>query len=322
MERSLSMELVRVTEAAALESAKWVGKGLKNEADDAATTAMRHVFDTIPMNGTVVIGEGEMDEAPMLYIGEELGTKEGPDIDIAVDPLEGTTIVADGGWNALTVIAIADRGNLLHAPDMYMDKIAVGPEAKGLVDLDASVTENVKAVAKAKNKSVEEVTVTLLKRDRNQHIIDEVRELGARIKFVDNGDVAAAINTCFDYTGVDILFGSGGAPEGVLAAVGIKSLGGDFQGRLMPKSDEELARCKEMGVDHEKKFMLEDLVKGDDAIFAATAVTDGELMKGVQFKGDYVNTSSVVMRAKSGTVRFIEGKHSMKKKPKMVVEDK
>ncbi|MDK6863710.1 MULTISPECIES: class II fructose-bisphosphatase [Nosocomiicoccus] len=321
MERSLSMELVRVTEAAALESAKWVGKGLKNEADDAATTAMRHVFDTIPMNGTVVIGEGEMDEAPMLYIGEELGTKEGPDIDIAVDPLEGTTIVAEGGWNALTVIAIADRGNLLHAPDMYMDKIAVGPEAKGHVDLDASVTENVKAVAKAKNKSIEEVTVTLLKRDRNQHIIDEVRELGARIKFVENGDVAAAINTCFDYTGVDILFGSGGAPEGVIAAVGIKALGGDFQGRLMPKDAEEEARCKSMGVDPKEKLLLEDLVKGDDAIFAATAVTDGELMKGVQFKGDYVNTSSLVMRAKSGTVRFIEGKHSMKKKPKMVVED-
>lgn len=321
MERSLSMELVRVTEAAALESAKWVGKGLKNEADDAATTAMRHVFDTIPMNGTVVIGEGEMDEAPMLYIGEELGTKEGPDIDIAVDPLEGTTIVAEGGWNALTVIAIADRGNLLHAPDMYMDKIAVGPEAKGHVDLDASVIENVKAVAKAKNKSIEEVTVTLLKRDRNQHIIDEVRELGARIKFVENGDVAAAINTCFDYTGVDILFGSGGAPEGVIAAVGIKALGGDFQGRLMPKDAEEEARCKSMGVDPKEKLLLEDLVKGDDAIFAATAVTDGELMKGVQFKGDYVNTSSLVMRAKSGTVRFIEGKHSMKKKPKMVVED-
>lgn len=322
MERSLSMELVRVTEAAALESAKWVGKGLKNEADDAATTAMRNVFDTIPMNGTVVIGEGEMDEAPMLYIGEELGTKDGPEIDIAVDPLEGTTIVADGGWNALTVIAIADRGNLLHAPDMYMDKIAVGPEAKGLVDLDKSVEENIRAVAKAKQKEVEDVTVTLLKRDRNQHIIDEARRVGARIKFVENGDVAAAINTCFDYTGVDILFGSGGAPEGVLAAVGIKALGGDFQGRLLPMNDEEVERCKNMGVDHEKKFMLDELVKGDDAIFAATAVTDGELMKGVQFKGDYVETESLVMRAKSGTVRFVSGRHSMVKKPKMILDNK
>lgn len=319
MERSLSMELVRVTEAAALESAKWVGKGLKNEADDAATTAMRNVFDTIPMNGTVVIGEGEMDEAPMLYIGEELGTKDGPEIDIAVDPLEGTTIVAEGGWNALTVIAIADKGNLLHAPDMYMDKIAVGPEAKGLVDLDRSVEDNIRAVAKAKNKNVEEVTVTLLKRDRNQHIIDEARRIGARIKFVENGDVAAAINTCFDYTGVDIMFGSGGAPEGVLAAVGIKALGGDFQGRLLPMTDEETARCKEMGVDPEKKFLLDELVKGDDAIFAATAVTDGELMKGVQFKGDYVETESLVMRAKSGTVRFVKGRHSMVKKPKMIL---
>ncbi|CAD2072101.1 class II fructose-bisphosphatase [Phocicoccus pinnipedialis] len=319
MERSLSMELVRVTEAAALESAKWVGKGLKNEADDAATTAMRKVFDTIPMKGTVVIGEGEMDEAPMLYIGEELGTSEGAEIDIAVDPLEGTTIVAEGGWNALTVIAIADKGNLLHAPDMYMDKIAVGPEAKGLVDLDNSVEDNIRAVAKAKNKNVEDVTVTILKRDRNQHIIDEARRVGARIKFVENGDVAAAINTCFDYTGVDIMFGSGGAPEGVLAAVGIKALGGDFQGRLVPMTDEETERCRSMGVDHKKKFQLDELVKGDDAIFAATAVTDGELMRGVQFKGDYVETESLVMRAKSGTVRFVKGRHSMVKKPKMIL---
>lgn len=322
MERGLSMELVRVTEAAALQSAKWVGKGLKNEADDAATSAMRTVFDTIPMNGVVVIGEGEMDEAPMLYIGEELGSKEGPHIDIAVDPLEGTSIVADGGWNALCVLAVADRENLLHAPDMYMEKIAVGPDCKGAVDIDKSVTENLKAVAEAKNKDITEVTVTILKRERNQHLIDEAREAGARIKLIDNGDVAGAINTCFEWTGVDILFGIGGAPEGVIAAVGIKCLGGDIQGRLLPKNDEENSRCLKMGVNPSDKLNLEDLVAGDDAIFAATAVTEGEMMKGVQFKGSYAETSSVVMRAKSGTVRFINGRHSLQKKPNLVVEEK
>ncbi|HJE20304.1 MAG TPA: class II fructose-bisphosphatase [Aliicoccus persicus] len=321
MERSLSMELVRVTEAAALQSARWVGKGLKDDADDAATTAMRTVFDTIPMRGTVVIGEGEMDEAPMLYIGEELGTGEGPDIDIAVDPLEGTSIVANGGWNAMTVLAVADKGNLLHAPDMYMHKIAVGPDCNGVVDLDASVRENIEAVAKAKNKDVSEVTVTILKRERNQQIIDEIREVGSRIKLIDNGDVAAAVNTCFDWTGVDMMLGSGGAPEGVIAAVAMKCLGGDFQARLFPHSDEERERCKTMGIDPEKKLMLDDLVTGDDAIFAATAVTEGELMRGVRFKGQHAETSSIVMRAKSGTLRFINGKHRLDKKPNMVLDN-
>lgn len=321
MERSLSMELVRVTEAAALQSAKWVGKGMKEAADDAATEAMRKVFDTIPMSGKVVIGEGEIDEAPMLYIGEELGTREGPDIDIAVDPLEGTSIVANGAWNALTVLAVADKGNLLHAPDMYMNKIAVGPECRGLVDLDAPVTANLEAVAKAKGKSISEVTVTIIKRERNQKIIDEIRDAGARIKFFHDGDVAGAINTCFDWTGVDIMLGIGGAPEGVISAVGIKCLGGDFQSRLVPMRDGDTERCESMGVNPEKKFMMDDLVKGDDAIFAATAVTDGEMMKGVQFKGSYAETSSVVMRAKSGTVRFINGRHSLQKKPNMVMED-
>ncbi|WP_052254785.1 class II fructose-bisphosphatase [Salinicoccus sp. YB14-2] len=321
MERSLSMELVRVTEAAALQSAKWVGKGLKEAADEAATEAMRTVFDTIPMSGKVVIGEGEIDEAPMLYIGEELGTREGPEIDIAVDPLEGTSIVANGAWNALTVLAVADKGNLLHAPDMYMNKIAVGPECRGMVDLDFSVTDNLKAVAKAKGKSISEVTVTIIKRERNQEIIDEIRAAGARIKFFHDGDVAGAINTCFDWTGVDIMLGIGGAPEGVISAVGIKCLGGDFQGRLVPMRDGDSERCESMGVDPGQKFMMNDLVKGDDAIFAATAVTDGEMMKGIQFKGSYAETSSVVMRAKSGTVRFINGRHSLHKKPNMVMED-
>ena len=243
MERSLTMELVRVTEAAALASARWMGRGVKDEADDAATSAMRDVFDTIPMKGTVVIGEGEMDEAPMLYIGEKLGTGFGPRVDVAVDPLEGTNIVAAGGWNALAVIAIADNGNLLHAPDMYMEKIAVGPEAVGLVDINASVLDNLKAVAKAKNKDIQDVVATVLNRSRHEHIIAQLREAGARIKLINDGDVAGAINTAFDHTGVDILFGSGGAPEGVLSAVALKCLGGEIIGKLLPQSEAELERC-------------------------------------------------------------------------------
>ncbi|MBE3571094.1 MAG: class II fructose-bisphosphatase [Bacillales bacterium] len=320
MERSLSMELVRVTEAAALASARWMGRGKKDEADDAATTAMRNVFDTVPMKGTVVIGEGEMDEAPMLYIGEKLGTGYGPRVDVAVDPLEGTNIVASGGWNALAVIAVADHGNLLHAPDMYMDKIAVGPEAVGQIDINAPIIDNLKAVAKAKNKDIEDIVATVLNRPRHEHIIAELREAGARIKLINDGDVAAAINTAFDHTGVDILFGIGGAPEGVLAAVALKCLGGEIQGKLMPQNDQELNRCKSMGVDVNQVLRMEDLVRGDDAIFAATGVTDGELLRGVQFKGAYGSTHSVVMRAKSGTVRFIDGRHSLNKKPDLVIK--
>lgn len=320
MERSLTMELVRVTEAAALASARWMGRGKKMEADDAATTAMRNVFDTIPMQGTVVIGEGEMDEAPMLYIGEKLGTGHGPLVDVAVDPLEGTEILAAGGWNALAVIAIADQGNLLHAPDMYMDKIAVGREAVGMIDLNASVLDNLKAVAKAKNKDVEDVVATVLNRPRHERLIHELRQAGARIKLIENGDVAGAINTAFDETGVDILFGSGGAPEGVLAAAALKCLGGELIGKLLPQNEGELARCKKMGVDVNQVLRMEDLVKGDDVIFAATGVTDGELLKGVQYKGSYGLTHTVVMRAKSGTVRFIDGRHSLIKKPNLVMK--
>lgn len=319
LERSLSMELVRVTEAAALASARWMGRGKKDEADDAATTAMRNVFDTVPMKGTVVIGEGEMDEAPMLYIGEKLGTGYGQRVDVAVDPLEGTNIVASGGWNALAVIAIADHGNLLHAPDMYMDKIAVGPEAVGKIDINAPLIDNINAVARAKNKDIEDVVATILNRPRHEHIIHQLREMGVRIKLINDGDVAGAINTAFDSTGVDILFGSGGAPEGVLAAVALKCLGGEIQGKLLPQDDAELQRCIKMGLDVNKVFLMDDLVKGDDAIFAATGVTDGELLRGVQFKASYGETQSVVMRAKSGTVRFIDGRHSLKKKPDLVM---
>lgn len=320
MERSLSMELVRVTEAAALASARWMGRGNKEEADRAATEAMRDVFDTIPMKGTVVIGEGEMDEAPMLYIGEKLGNGYGPRVDVAVDPLEGTNIVASGQWNALAVLAVADHGNLLHAPDMYMEKIAVGPESVGKVDINAPVIDNLRAVAQAKNKDIEDLVVVILNRKRHEKMIDEIRQAGARIKLLPDGDVAAAINTAFGDTGVDILLGSGGAPEGVLAAVGLKCLGGELQGKLLPQNDAELQRCKKMGIeDVTKVFYMDDLVRGDDCIFAATGVTDGELLKGVRYLGTSATTQSIVMRAKSGTVRFVDGKHSMNKKPDLVI---
>ncbi|MDE4085728.1 class II fructose-bisphosphatase [Planococcus maritimus] len=321
MERSLSMELVRITEAAAIASSKWMGRGLKNEADDAATEAMRTVFDTIPMRGTVVIGEGEMDEAPMLYIGEQLGSGDGPEVDVAVDPVEGTNIVAAGGWNAIAVLAIADRGNLLNAPDMYMDKIAVGPEAVGKIDINAPVIDNLRAVAKAKNKDIEDVVATIIDRPRHAQIIKEIRDAGARIKLITDGDIAGAINTAFDQTGVDILFGIGGAPEGVISAVGLKCLGGEFQGKLVPQDDEERQRCLDMGLEVDKVLMMDDLVKGDDAIFAATGITDGELLRGVQLKGSFAESHTLVMRAKSGTVRFVEGRHSLKKKPDLVMKD-
>ncbi|HLR64310.1 MAG TPA: class II fructose-bisphosphatase [Pseudogracilibacillus sp.] len=322
MERSLSMELVRVTEAAALSSARWMGRGLRNEADEAATGAMRTVFDTIPMQGTVVIGEGEIDEAPMLYIGEKLGTGQGPVVDVAVDPLEGTNIVALGAWNALSVVAIADGGNLLHAPDMYMDKIAVGPESVGKIDINKPVAENLAAVAKAKNKDIEDVVAIVLNKPRHKQLIKDIREAGARIKLINDGDVAGAMNTAFDNTGVDILFGIGGAPEGVLAAVALKCLGGEIQGRLMPQNDEQIERCKRMGIeDINQVIYMDDFCSGDDAIFAATGVTDGELLKGIQFKGQSAKTESIVMRAKSGTIRFVSGEHSLKKKPNLVMED-
>lgn len=321
MERSLTMELVRVTEAAAIASGRWIGSGKKDEADGAATTAMRKVFDTIPMRGTVVIGEGEMDEAPMLYIGERLGLGYLPEVDVAVDPLEGTNIVAKGLWNAIAVVALAPKGGLLHAPDMYMDKIAVGPKAVGQVDLDAPVVDNLKAVAKANGKDVEDLVAVLLDRPRHAKLIEEIRQAGARIKLIPDGDVAAALNTGFSDTGVDILFGSGGAPEGVLAAVGLKCLGGEIIGRLLPDDEEQFQRCLRMGISDPKKVLrMEDLVRTEDAIFAATGVTDGELLRGVRYKGDIAQTHSLVMRAKTGTIRFIEGTHRLEKKPNYVLE--
>ncbi|GAX90855.1 class II fructose-bisphosphatase [Effusibacillus lacus] len=321
MERELALEIVRVTEAAALAAARWMGTGKKNEADHAATTAMRAVFESVNMDGTVVIGEGEMDEAPMLYIGEKLGQGNGLKVDVAVDPLEGTNIVAKGLWNAITVVAVAPKGMMLHAPDMYMEKIAVGPRAAGRVHLDAPVRENLKEVAKAANKNISDVVAILLDRDRHLPIIEEIRSAGARIKLISDGDVAAAINTAFEDTGVDIMFGTGGAPEGVLAAAALKCLGGELQGRLKPSNPAEVERCKNMGLSNPEQILLmEDLIRGEDAIFAATGVTDGELLRGVRYLGnERAMTHSLVMRAKTGTVRFVEARHQLNKKPNLVL---
>lgn len=317
MERELTMEFARVTEAAALASARWVGRGNKEAADDAAVQAMRSVFDTIRMNGTVVIGEGEMDEAPMLYIGEHLGSGDGPALDVAVDPLEGTNIVAKGLTGAIAVVAVAKKGGLLHAPDMYMDKIAVGPAAKGCIHIDAPVRENLANVAKALHKSMDDLTVVILDRPRHRQIIQEVRACGARIRLISDGDVSPAVACAFEGTGVDIMMGIGGAPEGVLAAAALRCLGGEMQGRLWPENDEDAARAKALGIDDVHKLLtLDDLVKDDDVFFAATGITEGHLLRGVTFTAFGATTHTVVMRGKTGTVRFIEARHSFDKKPK------
>lgn len=320
MDRELALEFARVTEAAALAAARWLGTGKKNEADNAATTAMRAVFDTIHIAGTVVIGEGEMDEAPMLYIGEQLG-RGGDPVDVAVDPLEGTNIVAKGLWNALAVIAVSPKGTMLHAPDMYMEKIAVGPAARGKIDLEAPVEDNLRAVAKATGKDIGDVVAVLLDRPRHQEMIERIRKAGARIQLIADGDVAGALHTAFPETGVDILFGSGGAPEGVLAAAALRCLGGELQGRLLPQDEHELQRCKMMGLsDPAKVLRMEDLLRGDDAIFAATGVTNGELLRGVRFVGgEQATTHTLVMRASSGTVRFVETRHSLSRKPNLIM---
>lgn len=318
MDRNLALDLVRVTEAAALGAATHMGRGDKIAADQAGVDGMRKMFDTLDIDGLVVIGEGEMDEAPMLYIGESLG-KKGPRaaaVDIAVDPVEGTNSVAKGLANAIAVVAMAPRGCLLNAPDMYMDKIAVGPRAAGKVHIDAPVEENLRATAEALNKSITDLTVTMLDRPRHEEIIRKCREAGARIKLFSDGDVAAALATCFDYTGVDIMLGIGGAPEGVIAAAGLKCLGGQFQGKLVAYSDEERERCATMGVSCENVLDMENLARGDEVYFAATGISDGELLKGVRYTGNNMaRTHSVVMRSKSGTIRFIEAIHRLSTKP-------
>lgn len=322
MDRELALEIVRVTEAAALASAQWMGRGLKNEADDAATSAMRAMLETIDMDGTVVIGEGELDEAPMLYIGEKLGSGRGPKVDIAVDPLEGTSIVAKGHSNAMAIIAIADKGTLLHAPDMYMEKIAVGPESAGLIRLDDPIEKTIDIIAKMKRKRVQDVTVIIQERERHDEIIERIRAKGARVRLFGDGDVASAIATALPHTGIDLFIGTGGAPEGVITAAALKALGGDMQARLVPMNEEEEQRCKDMGIkDTSQVLFLDDLVRGDDAIFAATGVSAGELLEGVRFLGeDLVETDSIVMRAKTKTVRYIKAHHHMNLKPHLVMK--
>ena len=314
MDRNLALEAVRVTEAAALNCAHWTGRGDEKAADQAAVDAMRKAFDALPIDGTVVIGEGERDEAPMLYIGEKVGSG-GPKVDIALDPLEGTTICATGAPNALAVIAMADGGNLLHCPDTYMAKIAVGPIGKGVIDLDKSPTENLHALAAAKRCKVEDLTVIILFRPRHEALIAEVRKAGARIRLIGDGDVSAAIATTKPETGIDLLMGIGGAPEGVLAAAALRCVGGEFQGRLAPRNDEEIERAKKMGVtDIKKKFQIDELAAGD-VMFAATGVTDGDYLRGVHFFTGGATTQSVVMRSKTKTVRVINATHYFEHKP-------
>lgn len=324
MERELALEFVRVTEAAALAAGRFMGRGDKEAADRAAVDAMRAVFDTVNINGTVVIGEGEMDEAPMLYIGEKLGTGIEPEVDVAVDPLEGTNLVAKGLPNALAVVAVAPRGCLLHAPDIYMNKIAVGPKARrGCISLDAGVTENLRNVARALGKDVRDVTAIILDRPRHAHIIEEIRRAGARVKLISDGDVSAAIATAFENSGVDILFGIGGAPEGVLAAAALKCLGGEMQARLMPNGEEEVARVLQMGFSDPGKLLeLDDLVMGDDVLFAATGITDGDLLRGVRYRGQTAETHSLVMRGITGTIRNIYATHILARKPRFVARGK
>ncbi|MBI3072568.1 MAG: class II fructose-bisphosphatase [Deltaproteobacteria bacterium] len=313
MDRNLALEAVRVTEEAAIASARLMGRGDKVAADQAAVDAMRKAFDMLAIRGTVVIGEGERDEAPMLFIGEKVGRGRPDDleIDIALDPLEGTNPCANGLPNSIACVAFAEKGKFLHAPDTYMEKIAVGPDARGAIDLSGSTAQNLKRVAAAKKKKIEDLTVIILDRPRHEALISEVRRAGARIMLIGDGDVAAAIATCDPDTGVDVLMGIGGAPEGVLGAAALRCVGGDFQGRLKFRNDEEIERAKKMGMkDVNKVFSIEELA-GGNVMFAATGVTDGALLRGVRFFGGGCKTDSIVMRSKSRTMRRIEATHNL-----------
>jgi fructose-1,6-bisphosphatase II len=314
LDRNLALELVRVTEAAALAAARWMGRGDKNGADGAATNAMRTVLENVAMDGIVVIGEGEKDDAPMLYNGEQLGDGTPPAVDIAVDPLEGTTLTSLGRGNALSVIAISERGSMFDpGPAFYMEKLAVGAEAAGSIDITASPTDNVNAVAKALGRSVRDVTAVVLDRPRHNDLIAEIREAGARIRLIQDGDVAGAISTGWPESGADILFGIGGTPEGVISAAALKCLGGEIQGRLCPQSDAERQAVLDAGRSLEKVLTTDDLVAGENSFFAATGVTDGELLRGVHYSRHGASTSSLVMRSRSGTVRRIEARHHLAK---------
>ena len=313
-DRNLAMDLARVTEAAALQAGRWVGRGDKEAADQAAVDAMRLVLATVPMDGVVVIGEGEKDEAPMLYNGEEIGAGNGPATDIAVDPIDGTTLTSLGRNHAISVIALAQRGTMFNpGPCFYMEKVAVGAEAADLIDLDAPAQTNLEAVAKARGEQVKDVTAVILDRDRHADLIRQCREAGARIRLIPDGDVMGALATGWPDSGYDILFGIGGTPEGVIAACALKALGGAIQGRLYPRNDEERQAALDQGYDLERVLSTDDLVGGEDVFFAATGVTDGDLLRGVRYRGEGATTDSLVMRAKSGTIRRIQATHTWHK---------
>ena len=309
MDRTLSLEFARVVEAAALRSGRLLGRGQKDEADGLAVDAMRQAFDSVRISGTVVIGEGEIDEAPMLYIGEHVGAG-GPEVDIAVDPIEGTNLIAKGQNGAIAVMAIAEKGGLLHAPDMYMEKICVGPRGAGAIDITKSLTENIQNVAAKMGRKVDEINLVMLDRERHYGLMKEARNLGARIMLISDGDVNPAMECCIEGSGVHMVVGTGGAPEGVLAAAALKCAGGDMQARLKPGNEEEIRRCHEMGVrDVNQVLTLDDLVRTDDVIFAATAITRGNLLNPIQYFPGGARTHTIVMRSKTGTVRFLDTIH-------------
>ena len=309
MDRTLSLEFARVVEAAALRSGRLLGRGQKDAADGLAVDAMRQAFDSVRISGTVVIGEGEIDEAPMLYIGEHVGAG-GPEVDIAVDPIEGTNLIAKGQNGAIAVMAIAEKGGLLHAPDMYMEKLCVGPRGAGAIDITKSLTENIKNVAAKMERNVDEITLVMLDRERHQGLMKEAREVGARIMLISDGDVNPAMECCIEGSGVHMVVGTGGAPEGVLAAAALKCVGGDMQARLKPETEEEIRRCHEMGIaDVNQVLTLNDLVRTDDVIFATPAITRGNLLNPIQYFPGGARTHTIVMRSKTGTVRFLDTVH-------------
>ncbi|MEO8972344.1 MAG: class II fructose-bisphosphatase [Ktedonobacteraceae bacterium] len=319
-ERNLAMELVRVTEAAALSAGRWMGKGNKEMVDQAAVDAMRQSLDGVDMSGVVVIGEGEKDEAPMLYIGEQVGNGSQPEVDVAVDPVDGTRLLAFGLSGALAVVAIAERGSMFAAPPgvFYMEKIAVGPAARHVIDINAPIATNLDRIARVRDSHIDDLTVVVLDRPRHQEMIRQVREVGARIRLITDGDVMAAILAAMeDYTGIDVLMGIGGAPEAVLAAAALKCTGGEIQCKIWPRSDEEREKLKADGIDLEKVYRTDDLVKCNDVSFAATGITTGELLEGVQYFGWGARTSSVMMRSRSGTVRYIQSRHKWQKNQKV-----
>ncbi|WP_121748989.1 class II fructose-bisphosphatase [Streptomyces sp. E2N166] len=313
-DRNLAMELVRVTEAAAMAAGRWVGRGDKNGADGAAVRAMRTLVHTVSMNGVVVIGEGEKDEAPMLFNGERVGDGTGAEVDIAVDPIDGTTLTANGMTNAIAVLAAAERGSMFDPSAVfYMDKLVTGPEAADFVDINAPVSVNIRRIAKAKRRTPEDVTVVILDRPRHQSLIKEVRETGARIKLISDGDVAGSILALREGTGIDLLLGVGGTPEGIISACAVKCLGGTIQGKLWPKDNEERQRAIDAGHDLDRVLTTDDLVAGDNVFFVATGITDGELLRGVRYRSETATTDSIVMRSKSGTVRRIDSEHRLSK---------